>query len=75
MSDGGLTKDKRGRFCISCNREHGFLYACPSYPEDVKKQITLDGKKFRESCSSGEIKISKNGQTKTWNEWVKDGDL
>jgi len=75
MRDGDITKSKSARFCISCNREHGILYVCPEYDQDLRDQITKDGIKFREICFSGEIEITSDGQTKTWNDWVKDGDL
>ncbi len=75
MRDGEITKCKSGRFCISCNREHGILYVCPEYDQKLRDQITKDGIKFREICISGEIEITSGGKTKTWNDWVKDGDL
>jgi hypothetical protein len=75
MRDGDLTESKTARFCISCNREHGILYVCPEYDQELQKKIEQDGIKFRETCLSGNIKITSNGQTKTWNEWIKDGDL
>ena len=72
MKNGDLTKDRGGRICISCNREHGVLYACPEYDQDLQDEIKKDGDKFRKQCFSGEALITINGVTKDWNTWIKD---
>lgn len=72
MKNGELTKDRGGRFCISCNREHGFLYACPEYDQELQKEIERDGEKFRQQCFHGDVLITINGVTKSWKTWCED---
>lgn len=45
------------RLC-ECSSEHGPLYVCPSYSEDIKKKIKKLQKKFRKDILSGEAKFN-----------------
>lgn len=73
MKNGEVTKDRSVRYCIPCGGiEHGILYCCPGYDKDLQDEINGHAIAFKENCISGEIKISDNGVTKTWNEWKKD---
>lgn len=38
---GELTDDGHARWCASCNREHGPLYMCESYPSWVRIGIEI----------------------------------
>ena len=39
MSQEHGQKTKLGRWCATCGHEHGPLYACEHYPEDVRAEI------------------------------------
>lgn len=67
MHNGQLTKDNSCRWCEICNQDHGFLYPCKNYPKEILDEILKESDEFKNLCISGEIKISINGITKTWN--------
>lgn len=71
LQHGQVTKDGYERFCKICDQMHGFLYQCKNYPNEILEEIISDEKEFRNLCLSGEIKISVNGKTKTYNQWVE----
>lgn len=35
------------RWCAGCKQDHGPLYLCPSYPEDVQAEIIEGQRKYR----------------------------
>jgi len=72
MKSGDLVEDGSARYCIGCVGTHGVLYVCPSYDEELQKLIKSQGDEFKNLCISGEIKITRNGETKTYNHWLKD---
>jgi len=72
MKNGELVENGSARYCTGCIRTHGFLYVCPSYDENLQKLIKSQGDEFKKLCISGEIKIKINGETKTYNHWIRD---
>lgn len=43
-----------GRWCESCNREHGVYYLCEYYPKDVRDQIKKKSDQFKENLKNKE---------------------
>jgi len=61
VKHGTMTEDRSGRHCHK-HGEHGFLYSCSEYPEDLRKEIEDLGEKFRQECKDGSITIKINGR-------------
>jgi hypothetical protein len=40
-------QSENGRWCESCQFEHGPHYECPSYPEEIKAEIRAQSEQFR----------------------------
>ena len=52
MSQEHGQKTKLGRWCATCGHEHGPLYSCEHYPEDVRAEIALQASSWQASLGA-----------------------
>lgn len=56
---GKMTKYGGGRYCDK-HGEHGFLYICEEYPEELREDLNMRGKAFSELLKFGKVEFITN---------------
>jgi len=70
MNHGKTSPDGSRRYC-NIHGEHGFLYPCKEYPQNILEEVINLGKQFKQQCENGTILITNmKGESKMW----KDAD-